>query len=1150
MAEIVCPNPDCQQSYPVTSEHDGKRVRCKKCKISFSVNFSGVQPVALAAETQVRESEQTGGSVSSTEKIPMRLGRFEIRKLLGRGAFGTVYLAYDPQLQRDIALKLLQRTGDEKQDRHRTNRFLQEGRAAARLQHPHIVPVFDAGQDPESGEYYLASAFIDGSTLDDLVEDQPLGNERSTAIVRQLADALNYAHQKGILHRDVKPANVMVDQEGTPFVMDFGLARLEESEERITKDGSLMGTPAYMSPEQVAGKHDTLSGASDQYSLGCLLYKLLSGRTPFEGPWQTQIHHHLNTIPEPPSRFNPDISRDLETICMKCLNKKIEERYASCRELKEDLERWQAGEPIKARPLNTFQRFTRWCRREPVVASLTASVFLVFAVGFSVSLWQWNRANAEKLNVQESQKILQKKNEELLLEQQKLSEKQQQLIKARDEAEGHLSFAKAQQKIAEQYAARADEKAKEADESAALAQQKTIEAEKSAELAGQQAKELEKQALQVRKQLYLSDMRLIASAWEDNNLDLILDRLENHRPADSAQDLRGFEWYYWKNLASTSLMTYSGHTDSINCLAFSLDGTQVATGSDDRSIRVWELQSGQLRKLLNEHQKGVTALEFGPDGTTLISGDAEGAVILWDLVTGQAMQKLEGLLSPVTDVHLSSSSEKLALASSLDGTAKIWETQSGQGKLLRNLDHGGIPVVRAAFERNGKVVTWTNNGVTSQWDLETTQAPATSRYPTSILDVAVSPSDPRLVVAAQDERFARVLSKTTGENLGRLLGHNGFVTCVDYSPDGSLIATGSKDRAVMLWDSTRGDRLQTLKGHGREITSLRFSRDGRKLLTASKDRTARLWNTKLKDPDPGARSSSRELDRRHALEISDASFNNDGTLLVTSSKDGTAILWNADSGELLQVFQDRRQPGSIDAAGISPEHNLVITVGNCREAPISVREIESGRPVRQLKGHTQEVADVAFSSTGNQFVTTGYDGKILLWDSETYQIIREFPGKRSRVFSVAFSSDDARIVVGCQSRTAIIWEVATGKHLRTLNGHSGMVYDACFSRDGQWVITGSEDKTAKVWNASTGKLQFSIEGHTDEVSSVSISPDGRRILTGSLDGNAKIWDFDSQEELLKLESHTGGILCAKFSPNGRKIVTTGMDRVTRIWFAQ
>jgi serine/threonine-protein kinase len=296
-----------------------------------------------------QETHDSAGRATGppTDTEASKFGRFVLEELLGQGAFGSVYRAYDPRLDRHVALKVPRLgtlTGPED-----IERFSREARAAAQLRHPNIVSVHEA--DEAEGNYYIASDFIEGETLRHVMRSERRFSQKETAaLVAKLARALHYAHEKGVVHRDVKPENIILDSDGQPQITDFGLARREQEQVLRTREGTRMGTPAYMSPEQARGESHLVDGRTDLRSLGVILYESLTGIRPFTGEETSVLLAILEKDPESPRKHNKSLPKDLETICLKCLAKDADERYPSCQELAEDLERFCAGEPIRARP--------------------------------------------------------------------------------------------------------------------------------------------------------------------------------------------------------------------------------------------------------------------------------------------------------------------------------------------------------------------------------------------------------------------------------------------------------------------------------------------------------------------------------------------------------------------------------------------------------------------------------------------------------------------------------------------------------------------------------------------------------------------------------------------------------------------------------
>ncbi len=332
---MTCPNPACAKRYSIPEAGTGRSIRCKACGETFvAVGSATVDAGAAKPNAPDAEMEPAWDAVSSPlatsppPPVPMpvggnTVGRFVIRGKLGAGAFGTVYRAYDPQLDRVVALKVP--NPGVMADAKRAERFLREAKAAANLRHPHIVPVFDAGQDGDT--CYIASAFIDGKPLADTIEEKGTDFPRAARLARELADALAYAHDQGIVHRDVKPQNIMLDAHDRVHLMDFGLASRQDEAAKLTNDGAVMGTPAYMAPEQAAGQKGEAQPAADQYAVGVVLYELLTGTVPFKGPAPVVIHNAIHVEPDSPRKHRPYIPKDLETICLKAMAKKPEQRY-------------------------------------------------------------------------------------------------------------------------------------------------------------------------------------------------------------------------------------------------------------------------------------------------------------------------------------------------------------------------------------------------------------------------------------------------------------------------------------------------------------------------------------------------------------------------------------------------------------------------------------------------------------------------------------------------------------------------------------------------------------------------------------------------------------------------------------------------------
>jgi serine/threonine protein kinase/WD40 repeat protein len=578
----------CSATVKVNQSHVGKRVRCPACKESFevaSVEVAGaalLDKVPLATATIVASKGNTIELCSSAQKnvssdgtAPQlgRLGRFELKEILGQGAFGRVYRAYDPQLDRQIALKVPIFGPDEK---HKIQRFLAEARSAGRLRHPNIVPTYESGQ--ADGQYYIAAQFVAGEPLSHRVKDNRSEFRQAAEWVRQLAEALAYAHSEGIVHRDIKPDNIMLDEKSIPQIMDFGLAKRANEDSAMTTDGSIVGTPAYMPPEQARGDLSNTGPHSDQYSLGVVFYELLTGRRPFEGPPYAVIAAVITTEPPSPRSLRQEVPKDLEAICQWAMAKEVHRRYeGGCRGMAEDLARWLRGEVTFARPITLPERFSRWCRRNPTIAGLSTSVALITLLALSAVTLALLSANSSRIAATKSAETAEQQRQEA--ERQK-----QDALAQRAEAERHRQEADRQRQTAEAALAKAIEQERLARTSQQLAETKSQEAKAAQAAADLKSKELADTVAKLSTEVNARKSAETASSNLTAKLDTAMqtgpelvyrDRIAKANTAvvngalddarsfldQCSQELRGWEWRYLsaassgKGVASRSVET-------------------------------------------------------------------------------------------------------------------------------------------------------------------------------------------------------------------------------------------------------------------------------------------------------------------------------------------------------------------------------------------------------------------------------------------------------------------------------------------------------------------------------------------------------------------------------------------------------------------
>jgi WD40 repeat protein len=1070
-------------------------------------------------------------------------GDYEVLGEIARGGMGVVYRARQISLNRPVALKMI--LAGQLADETEVKRFRLEAEAAAGLEHPAIVSIYEAGE--HLGQHYFSMGFVEGSSLAQKVADSPLPPREAAMLVQEVAQAIQYAHDRGVIHRDLKPQNVLLDKEGRPRITDFGLARKVESGEALTASGAVMGTPGYMPPEQASGDTHSVGPPADIYSLGAVLYCLLTGRPPFQSSSaMATLLQVLEREPVAPRELNPAVDLDLETICLKCLQKDIHRRYARASDLADDLGRWLRGEPIVARPVSRTERAWRWCRRNPIVARLLATLFVVLAGVAGGSLWAAIRfrddaARQEHLRIvadtasaaaQKQRALAEAKSAE---SQQRLS---QQLV-----SNGNLPRAEGDPLAALPWYADALEVDSDGRERSPLHRLRvSATLRKIPRLVG-----LARMPLGPSESVAFAPegLRLVGGAdgvvttidpltggRHDTHLDLprpvgdfrlspdgrLAVRVAAGLPANPKQIV--YELLAWDVAGNRAV----GPAIKINVpgqylglsLAFRPDGRRLVTWGVQGPLRTWDLASGREAAPAISTRLHVQKVVYSQDGrlfaaimsTTTIDPHApvlEFLIQIFDSETGGPQTPPIAHPAPIVHAAFNVDGTRLVTLTSLQlrllGEARVWDTASGK-LVLGPLNHGEV--------QTGSVSV-----------------------------VAFSPDGQRLVTGGLAD--ARIWDIARAKSSVRAAPLPGGAVAVAFSPDGRMLATLSgREKVARVWDAGNLEPLSPPLRQAGAASSIRFSADGRLLVTvgsspAPRELESRAWD--LTGAPPG---SGRSLPGRWS--------DPDGRLLVRTETSSVRVQRKTVEQVSLQVV--KRADGSPAApslvvgpsrrsnvlhAALSARGNRLIAVVapslTARVAPVRIWDLRAEPPaVAELK-QAHAVTFVVLSPDDHRAATVaGSDrrapGAVWLWDLASKRGKPLALDAKRTVLCAAFSPDGHRVLT-VQDGLARLWDAATGasvgppvtsarppsrsaRLVRYVVEGRHMPSCGAFTPDGQVALVSIGDAAVHRLDSESGE---SLSGGPvltrEEAGVVAVSGAGRRFITQLADGTAQVWDVQT-----------------------------------------
>jgi WD40 repeat protein/tRNA A-37 threonylcarbamoyl transferase component Bud32 len=1156
--------------------HLGDCPRCRQWIDEARANEILLESVRILANKDRTGTTPPGGLDPGLQIIE----NYDILEEIGRGGMGVVYKARQAGTKRTVALKVMLEGPLASESARR--RFEREIELAASLSHPNIVTIHDSGVS--RGRYYFAMDYIEGQRLDRYVKARDLPVEPRLRLMQKICLAVNYAHQHGVIHRDLKPSNILVDADGEPHILDFGLAKpLEPSPQAesllISISGEVLGTLPYMSPEQALGAQREIDSRTDVYTLGVILYELLTGQYPYPvvGQMAEVLRNIAQAEPARPSTIYRAIRDDLETIVLKTLSKDKEQRYDSAGALAADIGRYMAGEAIEAKRDSGWYVFGKTLRRYKVPVGIAAGLLVAALVVATAMSSLYTRAERERR--------------------------------------------------------RADAKAAEAQYGAEIARAATTQAVAERQRAEGAARDLADE-LHTRR---IEQGRSLVLAGDFAQGEYILWREFLQQPGDPQTLWALREVYAQQPCLAKALAS----TVPLVSVAFAPDGGQIATADVAGAVKLWDVPSCRLAATLLTQAPDITSLAFSPDGKSLACGSSDQTVRLLDAASGRCTAKLvsapgsgdgrqeagdRGQETGDRRQKTEDGGQEEAPLSTQDSGLRTQDSElRTQNSELRTQDSGlrpqnsGLrtqdlvlspqcsvlspsfpascrPAYRLAFSPDRRILASCEANDVALWDPAGGERLATlAAHARPVTGVAFSP-DGRTLASASFDKTVILWDVEARQPRTTLDSHLDAVSCVAFSPDSRLLASASWDGTVILWQVADGACLASLDDFGCWVHSVAFTPDGRSIAAGDIHGNVRIWDLWtgrcVKVIPAHVEGMAGPL-----KPVVSLAFSPRGDVLATVSTLGVLKLWDISAskpmlsltghaGSVLSVaftggatsLSSSGATGSLPARGladkpaVAPGTGLgaagsVGLVSRDERGTIRLWDLSTGRCTRAIAGpdalpapatspavdwDNPELADMqhclAASPTGKLLAWPDAAGNaILICNPATGEPLGRLAGHTDRVLSLGFAPDGKTLASGGKDGRIRLWDVPSLQCTRTLEAAepAAGVPDVSFSPDGR-TVAGTSGKTIQLWNAASGQLAGELHGHIDRVRCVAFSPDGATLASAGGDG-VMLWDVADARRLGILEGQAGPTFSLAFSPDGRTLACADQNRTIRLW---